>query len=179
MLQTLNINKNLNEFLQIVVLKKQYLNKLKLKLSFFKNSNIKNNRLILTKFFISLFKNIKNLNNNLITYIIDITFSKSNIFINVINIKKIIKLSVCSGNLFYKGKNKKAKILVLKSIIQILITKLKFLSTKPLALHLKNVSFTKWWVIQKIKSKFFIKTIKNFIIYNYNGCRLAKLKRKK
>lgn len=59
------------------------------------------------------------------------------------NPKGIIIFSSSSGGLFYTGKNKKARFLVVKSIINILVTKLKYLHNKPIALHLKNTQFIK------------------------------------
>lgn len=174
------MNIYLNEFFQKILLKKRFLNKLLVEtgdLTNEKRETLKTS----TKFSFLFSKIIKNFikYDNLIVFILDITFSKSNTYINIMNSQGTLRFSRSSGSLFYSGKNKKARISILKSIIKILITKLKFLSNQPIALHLKNVKFMKRWIITKFKNKFFIKIIKNYSTYSHNGCRLAKSKRKK
>ena len=178
MTKNFNIRLNLNEFFQNIQIKKKLLNKLKLKFNII-NCSLKtnNNKNIIKLFVLSL--NKQNFYNNLVFYIINIKFSKSNIFVNITNSNKILKFFICSGNLFYKGKNKKAKTLVLKSVIQVLLTKIKFLKNKPTALHLKNTGFILRWLIFKFKNSFIIKLIKCFISYSHNGCWLTKQKRTK
>ena len=178
MIKNFNIRFNLNEFFQDIQVKKQLLNKLKLKSYIVKYSLKTNNtKNIIKLFVVSLNKWI--FYRSLVFYIINVTFSKSNIFVNITNSNKILKFFICSGSLFYKGKNKKAKTLVLKSVIQILLTKMKFLKNKSTALHLKNTGFILRWLISKFKSSFIIKLIKCFISYSHNGCWLTKQKRTK
>ena len=167
---SLSNNYYLNKFFQKIILKKKNFNKLLLKLYNIKKLKIKN------KFFQKKYIRYEK---SIIFFIIDIIFSKSNIFLNVIDSQGTGKFSYSSGNLFYKGKNKQSKILVIKSMLKILMTKLKFLCDQPVALHLKNVKFMKRWIISKFKKIFFVKIVKNFNFYSFNGCRLIKLKHKK
>lgn len=175
---TLNkVNPKLNQLLKILYLKKQYLQKLKNQL--FVLNELKK-------------KNYKMINNNLqcehpfttldhvVMYIIDITFSRSNTFLNVMDASGKLKFFCSAGHLNFKGKrNKKSRFLVFKSICHILLTKLKFLKGKPIALHLKNVGFKRFQIIKKLKAHFFIKLVKIFNLFPFNGCRKKKVKRKK
>jgi ribosomal protein S11 len=90
-----------------------------------------------------------------------------------------LKFFHSAGFLKYKGKNKKSRFVVLKDMYKILISKLKFLKSQPVALHLKNVGFAKFWVIRVFKKKFFIRVVRSFNKYPHNGCRKRKMRRKK
>jgi len=176
-------NTQLNNFFRDVSIKKQYINKLKKQWNYLQSYKQINYKLLYSK---SLQQNYINnyhqLNNSsdLILYIIDITFSKSNTLLHVMNPSGKVIFFCSAGNLNFEGKrNKKRRFLVFKSMYNMLLTKLRFLKTKPIALHLKNVSFNKFWIIKKLKTKFFIKVIKNFTVFPYNGCRKKKVKRKK
>lgn len=179
MIKSFNIRSNLNEFFQNIEIKKQLLNKFKLKSYVLKHSvktNNSSNGII--KLFVFLNKQ-HFFYSNLVFYVVNLTFSKSNIFVNITDSNWLLKFFICSGNLFYKGKNKKAKTLVLKSVIEILLTKIKFLKHKSIALHLKNTGFILRWLISKFKNSFIIKVIKCFTSYSHNGCWLSKQKRTK
>jgi ribosomal protein S11 len=102
----------------------------------------------------------------LVMYIIDITFSRSNTFLNVMDPSGNLKFFCSAGCLQHKGKNKKFRFNVFKSIYHVLTTKLRFLKGKPIALHLKNVGFNKYWLIKKLKSRFFIKSVKVLIFFH-------------
>ena len=108
-----------------------------------------------------------------------ISFSRSNTLLHVMNSSGILKFFCSAGNLSYKGNSKKARALVLKSMINLLVRKLKFLRYKPIALHLKNVRFMRFWIVKRFKKKFTIRIVKNFNSYPYNGCRKRKVRRKK
>jgi ribosomal protein S11 len=113
-------------------------------------------------------------------YIIDITFSRSNIFLNVMDSSGKLKFFCSAGHLQYKGRrNKKSRFQVLKSIYHVLLTKLRFLKGKPIALHLKNVGLKRFWILKKLKTHFFIKLVSIFNLFPFNGCRKKKVKRKK
>ena len=126
----------LNKFFKKIRFKKQYIQKLKNKISFLNNTKK---------------QNYKKLNNGLyskkdnfiIAFIIEILFSKTNTLVYVINSVGKLKFFCSAGNLLFKGKGKKARTSILINIIYILIKKLKFLKDRPIMLRLKNVGFRK------------------------------------
>lgn len=177
MIKNDNVSYNLNKFFQKIILKKQYAKILKNKLNLLFSAKEQSYKNLSFDLF---FKN-KTVKKNItsIKYIIYISFSRSNTLLHVMSsLGKLIFFS-SAGNLGYKGNNKKVRVLVLKSMIIFLIKKLKFLLNKPLALHLKNVKFMKFWIVKKLKKKVFIQVIKNFDVYPHNGCRKKKMRRKK
>ena len=169
-----NINFDLNEFLRDVKLKKQHLKNKTLLLSELKKDNFK-----FLNFIPAYRKNYPFVNDNLITYIIDISFTKSNTFLHVTDFSGKLKFFYSSGSFNYSGKNKRARSIVFRDLYRVLVSKLKFLNGKPIALHLKNVGYHKFLIVKKLKKKFFIKCVKNFNIYPHNGCRKQKMTRKK
>jgi ribosomal protein S11 len=173
-----NLTFNLNAFLKNISIKKQYLKNLKKQFLFINNVKNKNYKSLNNKLIKKKQLNYY-LNNNLIVYIIDITFSKSNTFLHVMDSSGNLKFFSSAGHFNIKGKNKKFRFNVFKHLYFVLINKLKFLKNKPLALHLKNVSSNKFWIIKKLKTKFFIKVIKIFNLFPFNGCRKKKVRRKK
>lgn len=168
---------NLNQFFQKIFLKKQYVKKLKNKI----------NLLIVLKeqsyktLSVSVFNNKsdKALSTSFIKYIIDISFSRSNTLLHIMDSLGNLKFFCSAGDLSYTGRNKKSRLIILKSFIRILTQKLKFIQNQPMALHLKNVKFFKLWIIKKLKKKIFIKVVKTLNIYPHNGCRKRKIRRKK
>jgi ribosomal protein S11 len=173
---TTNLTFNLNGFLKNISIKKQYLKNLKKQFLLVNNIKQKNYKLLNTEL---ITKNKYYYNNNLIMYIIDLTFSRSNTFLHVMDSSGKLKFFSSAGHFNIKGKNKKFRFNVFKNFYFILMTKLKFLKNKPVALHLKNVSSNKFWIIKKLKTKFFIKVIKIFNLFPFNGCRKKKVRRKK
>lgn len=165
-------NHKLNNFFQNIFSKKQYINQLKNKILYL--NNIKKNSYALSNL---NEKGVKQ--DHIVRYIIDITFSKTNTLLHVMDFSGNLKFFCSAGDLNYKGKNKIARGLILKHFYKILVLKLQFLSNQPLALHLKNIKFDKFWIFKKFKKTFFIKTIKVFKNYSYNGCRNKKIRRKK
>lgn len=174
---SINFNPKLNQFFKILSLKKQYLQKLREQSAILTESKKKNYKIINQSF---KSDNISTNLDHVIMYIIDITFSRSNTFLNVMDASGKLKFFCSAGHLQFKGKrNKKSRFLVFKSICRILITKLKFLKGKPIALHLKNVGFKRFQIIKKLKTHFFIKLVKVFNLFPFNGCRKKKVRRKK
>ena len=177
MVKNFNYNFDLNKFFKKIVVKKQYIKMLKNKtclLNSIKENNYKNlnfNKFLKNKNFVNC--------DNLVMYIIDICFLSSNTSLSIMDSSGVIKFFCSAGDFSYTGKKKKKRLLVLKSIFRMIILKLKFLQNKPLALHLKNVKFSKFWLKKKLKKKFFIKIIKSFYLYPHNGCRKKKIRRKK
>lgn len=171
------IDSNLNQFINKISFKKQYLNKLNNKINLLqtlKNQNYKN--LNSNLFFINN-KFIKY--DNLIMYIIHISFHRTNTLLHVTDFSGKLAFFCSAGDLSYKGKSKKARIQVLKSMIRLILKNLTFLRNKPIALHLTNVRFMKYNILKKLKTFFFIKIVNNFDLYPYNGCRKRKARRKK
>ena len=177
MVKNYNSNFNLNEFLKKIVLKKQYLKKLKNKTCSLENIKEQNYKSLNSNLFFKKKSFIEY--DSLVFYIIDISFSRSNTLLHVMDSSGRLKFFCSAGDLFYTGKSKKSRVSVLKAMIRVLIRKLKFLQNKPIALHLKNVRFRKFWIVKKLKKKFFIKVVRSFNLYPHNGCRKRKVRRKK
>jgi len=173
-----HLNFNLNAFLKNISIKKQYLKNLKKQFFLVNYIKEKNYKLLNNKLIPNKMNNSYN-NSNLIMYIVDITFSKSNSFLHVMDSSGKLKFFSSAGHFNIKGKNKKFRFNVFKFFYYVLINKLKFLKNKPIALHLKNVGFNKFWIIKKLKTKFFITLVKIFNIFPFNGCRKKKIRRKK
>jgi ribosomal protein S11 len=171
---------NLNKFFSDIKLKKQYIKKLKSKYDLLSNFKKNYKNLSLSIFSKSCYKNsIKE--SFLVSYIIDITFSRTNTLLHVMDFSGNLKFFCSAGLLKYKGKSKKrARYLIFKNMFRILNSKLKFFKSQPLALHLKNVGSAKFWIVKKfLKKKLFVKIIKSYDLYPYNGCRKKKVRRKK
>ena len=126
----------LNKFLTKTVTKKQYIQKLENKIRFLNKTHKQNYK----KLNIELYTKK---NNFLIAYVVEFFFSQTNTLINITNSEGKLKFFCSAGQLLFKGRSKKARTLVLKDIIYILITKLKFLKNRPIILHLKNTGFKK------------------------------------
>lgn len=175
-----DLNFNLNKFLRNIKLKKQYLKNLQQKGSLLKKTKETNYK-SLTPMYLSnsYLEKQSSKNDYLITYIIDICFSRSNTFLHVIDFSGKLKFFYSSGCFQHSGKSKKSRYLVFKDLYRVLTTKLKFLKGKPLALHLKNVGYNRFWIVKRLKKKFFIKSVKCFDLFPYNGCRKRKVRRKK
>jgi len=172
-----NSKLNLDKFFREIKLKKQYLKQLKNKVIFLNSLKEKNYKKISSLLHEVSKKPIKE--DFLVSYIIDITFSKTNTFIHVMDFSGHLKFFCSAGSLQYKGKSKKSRSLVLKDMYKVLVSKVKFLKDQPVALHLKNVGFAKFWIIKLFKKKFFIKVVLSSNTYPYNGCRKNKMRRKK
>lgn len=179
-IQTINSSKiNLVKFFKEVKLKKQYIKQLKNEAILLNSLKEKNYKKLNSKLF--FYGDLKNSRKEdfLVTYIIDITFSKTNTFLHVMDFSGHLKFFCSAGTFQYKGKSKRSRSAVLKDMYKILVLKLSLLKDQPLALHLKNVGFAKSWIVKFFKKKFFIKVVKSFNTYPYNGCRKKKMRRKK
>jgi len=118
--------------------------------------------------------------NLLVSYVICFNFSQSNSIIQVSNANGHSKFFCSAGLVDLTGKQKIARRLVLLRFLRILsLLKLKLIKNQPVALHLKNVGFNKYFITKKLKNKFFIKLVKTFNLSPYNGCRKKKEKRKR
>lgn len=127
----------------------------------------------------NVIKNLTNLLDHTIWYIIDISFSRSNTFLHIMNSDGGLEYYSSAGPLKYSGKRKTSRLNVFKSMYRILI-KRGYLEKKPVALHLKNIGGTlKRKIVKKLEKIFFIKTVKMFNLFPFNGCRNKKIRRKK
>ena len=177
MISNYKVNFDLNKFLRNIKLKKQYV------------KNLKNKSFLLSKLRETNYKSVDSalfspskylvIDDSLVTYIIDINFSRSNTFLHVMDFSGKLKFFYSAGSFNYSGKSKKARYVVFRELYRVLISKLKFLKNKPVALHLKNVGYNKSWIVKKLKKKFFIKSVRSFNLYPHNGCRKRKMRRKK
>ena len=172
-----SINFDLNKFLRSVKLRKQYIKELKNKISLLNNVKEKayknlNSALVPRTQFLPT-------DDHLVMYIMDITFTRTNTLLHVMDFSGELKFFCSAGSLNYTGKGKKLRSTVFRDFYRILVSKLKFLQSKPIALHLKNVGYNKFWIVKKLKKKFFIKIVRSFNLYPHNGCRKRKMRRKK
>jgi ribosomal protein S11 len=115
----------------------------------------------------------------MVMYIISISFLKANTTIHVTDIKGNMKLFYSAGSIGLTGKQKKKRRIAVSRLISLLLKKTGFLSNKPVALHLNNVSFYKTLIVSKLKRNLYIKIVKSFNQAPYNGCRKKKIRRKK
>jgi ribosomal protein S11 len=163
----------LNEFLKKIIFKKTYIKKIKDRVLFLNEVLKQNYKKLNSK------AEMSNRINFLIGSIIEVNFSKANTFTQITNSSGTLKLSCSAGSLFYKGKNKKARTLVLKNLINVLIKKLSTLKNKAVVLHLKGTGFKKSWITKKLGKKTIIKIAAGFNLYSHNGCRKKKIGSKK
>ena len=132
------------------------------------------------KFIVSAKHQIFCVEQDLIKYIITIHVSKTNTLINITDIKGNLKLFISAGSVKLNGKQKVKQPTAFINILKILITKAKFLKNKPVAVHFKNINtYYELFLINMLKSKFFIKIIRSYNLQPHNGCRPKKIKRKK
>jgi ribosomal protein S11 len=171
-----NVKLNLNNFFTSIKLKKQYIKKLQDKICLLNSIKEKSYKLLGSE--LSLVKRSSE-ENYLISYIIDITFSQTNTLLHVTDPLGNLKFFCSAGSLNFKGKAKRSRFLVFREMYNILISKLKFLKGQPIGVHFKNVGSSKFWMLKKLKKKFFIRIVKSFSLYPYNGCRKPKMRRKK
>lgn len=170
----------LNNFFNEIKLKKQYINNLKNKVLLLQN--IKNKNFKYTDYSINDASNKIELNgqsDNLVTYIINISFTQTNTTSQIMDSSGKLLFFYSAGIFKYSGKSKKARFYVFRDLYNAIVSKLKFLKSKPTALHLTNVGSNRFWIIKKLRKKFFIKVVRFYNSYPYNGCRKRKMRRKK
>jgi ribosomal protein S11 len=177
-MQDSNLNFEFNDFFENIRLKKTYINKLGSKICGLNDLKEKNFKFLSLKLSDKKNDTLKK-ENYLVKYVIDITFSRTNTLLHVMDFSGHLKFFCSAGVLQYKGKRKKARYQVFRDLYQLLMSKFKFIKNQPTALHLKNVGVARFWVLKLLKKKFFIKVIKTFNTYPYNGCRKKKIRRKK
>ena len=170
-------------FLNYFYLKKKYFYIRKINKYILKLKNIFTKK---QKYKISLLKNRRNLKNKkllkglLVMYIIHFSFSTTNTFLHITDTSGNLKFHYSAGLLEFKGKQKKVRIVVLSSFFNVLRQlRMSLLKNKPIALHLNNVGSYKYFIIRKLKKYFFIRIVKSYELYPYNGCRKKKKVRKR
>lgn len=115
-----------------------------------------------------------------IVYVIHFSFSATNTFLHITDISGNLKFCYSAGLVNFKGKQKKSRIQVLTRFLRELRKlKISTLKDKPIALHLNNVGSYKYFIIKNLKKNFFIRLIKTYETYSYNGCRKKKRLRKR
>ena len=116
----------------------------------------------------------------IIVYIVHFSFSPTNTFLHITDISGNLKFCYSAGLVNFKGKQKKSRIQVLTRFLRELRKlKISTLKDKPIALHLNNVGFYKYFLIKNLKKNFFIRLIKSYETYPFNGCRKKKRLRKR
>ena len=114
-----------------------------------------------------------------VTYIITIQFSRTNTFIQIMDFSGKLLFFHSAGTFRFSGRTKKSRYNVFHTFYKDLRVKLKFLKGKPISLHLKNVGPSRFWIISKLKKKFFLQSIKIFENFPYNGCKKKKNEKEK
>jgi len=121
--------------------------------------------------------NIKN-KQNLINYIININLSKTNTIVNVTDINGNPKVIISAGLIKFKSSQKTMQPSAILNVLKTLFLKAMFLNNKCVALHFKNTKvYYESLIINLLKTKVFIKSIRSYNLYPHNGCRPKKLKR--
>lgn len=122
----------------------------------------------------------KQKNGLVIVYVIHFSFSPTNTFLHITDTFGSLKFCYSAGLVNFKGKQKKSRIQVLTRFLRELRKlKISTLKDKPIALHLTNVGSYKYFLIKNLKRNFFIRLIKSYEVYSYNGCRKKKRLRKR
>mgnify|MGYP005839705301 CR=1 FL=1 len=115
-----------------------------------------------------------------IVYIIYFSFSLTNTFLHITDIYGNLKFRYSAGLVDFKGKQKKSRVQVLTRFLRELRKlKLSTLKNKPIAVHLSNVGSYRYFIIKNLKKNFFVRLIKSYETYPYNGCRKKKRLRKR
>lgn len=117
---------------------------------------------------------------SVVVYTVYFSFSTINTFLYITDVLGNLKFRYSAGLMDFKGKQKKSRIQVLNRFFRELRKlKISTLKNKPIALHLSNVGFYKYLIVKNLKKDFFIRFIKSYQTYSYNGCRKKKKLRKR
>lgn len=120
-------------------------------------------------------KTVFNKNCFLVSYIVCFFFSPKNTSLHILDVWGNLKFRYSAGVVGIKGKQKKNRTLVLSRLLNLLKKiKISLLKNKPIALHLNNVGSSKYFIVKRLKQEFFLKVIKTYETYPYNGCRSKK-----
>lgn len=122
---------------------------------------------------------LKKIGSNII-FTVHFLFSPVNTFLYVTDSVGNLKFCYSAGLMELKGKQKKSRLQVLNRFFRELKKlKITILKNKPITLHLSNVGSYKYLIIKSIKKDFFIRLIKSYQKYPFNGCRKKKQLRKR
>jgi len=160
---------NFNNFLNTFQSKKEYMKNYKEKVFFFKSKN---------DYEKTKLKKIQDIN-FIIIYLVSIVFSSTNARMHITTFSGKSKYFYSSGFFKYAGRSKSFRMVVLKKFYKLIVTQLKFLCDRPVALNLINVGSAKSWIIKKLRKRLFIRVIRSFNYRPHNGCRQKKVIRKK
>lgn len=117
---------------------------------------------------------------SVVIFTINFSFSLVNTFLYITDASGNLKFRYSAGLVEFKGKQKKNRFQVLNCFFRELKKlKITVLKNKPIALHLKNVGSYKYLIIKNIKKKFFVRFVKSYQTYPFNGCRKKKQLRKR
>jgi ribosomal protein S11 len=173
-----NVKKSL--FLSNTSLKKKSFYYKKMKNSISKLKGLLNEKQQYKKFNTQPFVTENQKSGFVIVYVIHFSFSATNTFLHITDIFGNLKFCYTAGLVNFKGKQKKSRIQVLTRFLRELRKlKISTLKDKPVALHLNNVGSYKYFIIKNLKKNFFIRLIKSYETYAYNGCRKKKRLRKR
>lgn len=177
-------NKKKNVFLSNFSLKKKSLYSEKTVNSILKLKNLLKEKQDYKKF--NLWLNPNKSSNDLkktgsvVVYTIYFSFSPVNTFLYIIDASGNLKFRYSAGLVELKGKEKKVRLQVLNRFFKELQKlKINVLKNNPIALHLKNVGSYKRFIIKNLRKFFFIRFIKSYQTYPFNGCRKKKQLRKR
>lgn len=176
MLDYTTIQFNLNKFFKKIYLKKQYLTKIQTNFYLLNELKEANHKRVGSRFsskltHLSTFP--------FVTYILEISFLKKNTLFHIMDCSGNIKFFYSAGSFQQSGKGKVARSTILRKFYRLLITKLKFVKSLPIAVHFRNTNSNMFWFLKKLKTKLFITVVKHFNQYSFNGCRKKKIRRKK
>lgn len=117
---------------------------------------------------------------SVVVFTVHFSFSSVNTFLYITDALGNLKFRYSAGLVELKGKQKKSRLQVLNRFFRELKKlKISFLKNKPIALHLNNVGFYKYLIIKNIKKDFFVRFVKSYQKYAFNGCRKKKRLRKR
>lgn len=108
-MKNINIQNNLNKFFTEIKLRKQYIKKIKKKITMLNNIKEKNYKNLSLVIWNSNFKFLVK-EDFLVTYIVDITFSQTNTLLHVMDFSGNLIFFCSAGSLKYKGKAKKSTV---------------------------------------------------------------------
>ena len=161
---------------------KIYINRIKEIIEYLTNSNNSSDIKLISHHLKLSSRNLdfSNSKSNLIRYIININFTESNTLVNITDILGNPKVFVSSGVVGLKGKMKKYQPTALVKVLKYFMSKIKFVGVSPVAIHFRGAKrYHILLAIKLLKGRLFIKSIRNYNLKAYNGCRPKKIRRLK
>jgi ribosomal protein S11 len=142
-------------------------------------NNVTNTKLFINSYINNILTSfqLKKKYNKIYLYLLKINFLKSNIMVSLTNTKGNILLKNSSGMMGFKSRYK-TKSVAFNTVLKKLKFKIRNLREFKFSVHILGVKKKKP-LIAKLKNFITIKSIKNFNLIPFNGCREKKRKRKK